>query len=347
MSNIKQFVLRKDHVMMRMLILFVLPAIVLFTIALTASADTTYLINDGGEIRLYTTNATNPAQIVSEAGFAVGADDLVTAEGGMVSEITIQRVQMVTIDNGGQVLKTGTYGETVAELLERLNLTLDEDDTINAELTAETYDGMALTISRRSVITETYSQTVPFATEYIDDETIPEGEEAVITEGRDGEMLCAAEVIYENGAEVSRRVTSETETQAPVTQVVARGTGKARSGELTIRDGVITLPDGTVYTYDSTMQVKATAYTHTDAGCNMITATGTTVRWGTVAVDPRLIPYGTRMFIVSNDGKYVYGVSAAEDCGGSIKGNRIDLYMPTTSECFQFGTRNCTVYFLG
>ena len=79
----------------------------------------------------------------------------------------------------------------------------------------------------------------------------------------------------------------------------------------------------------------------------MITATGTTVHWGTVAVDPRQIPYGTKMFIVSNDGKYVYGVSAAEDCGGSIKGNRIDLYMPTTKQCFAFGTRNCTIYFLG
>ena len=75
--------------------------------------------------------------------------------------------------------------------------------------------------------------------------------------------------------------------------------------------------------------------------------TGTTVRIGTVAVDPRVIPYGTRMFIVSNDGCYVYGLSVAEDCGGAIKGKRLDLYMPTLSEAFDYGRRPVTVYFLG
>ena len=53
------------------------------------------------------------------------------------------------------------------------------------------------------------------------------------------------------------------------------------------------------------------------------------------------------MFIVSNDGQYVYGVATAEDCGGAIKQDRIDLYYPTTRECFQFGRRDCTIYFLG
>ena len=77
-----------------------------------------------------------------------------------------------------------------------------------------------------------------------------------------------------------------------------------------------------------------------------MTATGTTVHWGTVAVDPRYIPYGTRMFIVSNDG-YVYGIAVAEDCGGDIKGDRMDLYMPTYEQCIQFGRRTCTIYYLG
>jgi 3D (Asp-Asp-Asp) domain-containing protein len=68
---------------------------------------------------------------------------------------------------------------------------------------------------------------------------------------------------------------------------------------------------------------------------------------GTVAVDPRYIPYGTRMFIIANDGSYVYGISEAEDCGGAIKGDRVDLYFPTYAECMEFGWRNCTIYFLG
>ena len=77
------------------------------------------------------------------------------------------------------------------------------------------------------------------------------------------------------------------------------------------------------------------------------TATGTKVRWGTVAVDPSRIPYGTRMFIIANDGSYVYGIATAEDCGGDIKGDRMDLYMPTYEQCMEFGRRVCTVYFLG
>ena len=78
-----------------------------------------------------------------------------------------------------------------------------------------------------------------------------------------------------------------------------------------------------------------------------MTATGTVVHWGTVAVDPRYIPYGTRMFIMASDGSYVYGIATAEDCGGDIKGDRMDLYMPTYEQCMEFGRRRCTLYFLG
>ena len=86
---------------------------------------------------------------------------------------------------------------------------------------------------------------------------------------------------------------------------------------------------------------------HTDQGCTTTTATGTTVRRGTVAVDPRYIPYGTRMFIVASDGSFLYGLAQAEDCGGDIKGDRMDLYFPTFEDCITFGRRRCTVYFLG
>ena len=75
-------------------------------------------------------------------------------------------------------------------------------------------------------------------------------------------------------------------------------------------------------------------------------ASGQGLSAGYVAVHPGEIPYGTRMFIVSNDGAYVYGIAVAEDCGGDIKGDRMDLYFPTFNECIQFGRRVCTIYFL-
>ena len=103
----------------------------------------------------------------------------------------------------------------------------------------------------------------------------------------------------------------------------------------------ITTEDGEVLTYTSTISVEATAYTGGGT-----TATGTAARYGAIAVDPSVIPYGTKMYIVSDDGKWVYGVATAEDCGGAIKGHIVDLYFDDYSTCIQFGRRNCTIYIL-
>ena len=170
--------------------------------------------------------------------------------------------------------------------------------------------------------------------------------------GEDGELLRTADVTYTNGEETRRCILSETVLRQPVTEVVGVGTGdvseQVQEAALpVIEDGYITLPTGEVLTYTRSDTVEATAYTHTDKGCDMVTATGTTVHWGTVAVDPSRIPYGTRMFIIANDGSYVYGIATAEDCGGDIKGDRMDLYMPTYEQCREFGRRRCTLYFLG
>ena len=56
---------------------------------------------------------------------------------------------------------------------------------------------------------------------------------------------------------------------------------------------------------------------------------------------------GTKLYIECADGSFIYGHSIAADTGGAIKGNIIDLCYDTNAECFQFGRRNCTVYFLG
>ena len=110
--------------------------------------------------------------------------------------------------------------------------------------------------------------------------------------------------------------------------------------------GVLVLEDGTEIPYTEARAMRATAYSAQEKGVGNWTATGTHVRVGTVAVDPKVIPYGTRMFIVTNDGQYIYGFGVAEDCGGAIKNDLIDLYFNTVSECYRFGRRSCTVYIL-
>jgi len=114
-----------------------------------------------------------------------------------------------------------------------------------------------------------------------------------------------------------------------------------------IGENTITTPEGEVLTYTKAEQFVATAYHNSDPGCTIWTSTGTLCRVGAIAVDPKVIPYGTRMYIVTNDGKYIYGIATAEDCGSSIKGNRVDLYYNSVAECNRFGIRDCTIYFLG
>lgn len=320
---------------------------------ITASAETTYRINDAGKVSYYTTSATDPEEVLDLAGLELGIDDTYTTEeSDGYTEIYVQRVQMITINNGGQILKTGTYGETVEALLQRLNVKLGDDDQISVAVESETYDGMEIRIDRVTYTTETYSKTLPHTTEYIADPELPEGEERVVVAGLDGEELCTARVTYENGEETSRRVIGSRVTAEPVNEVVAVGTAMAKqavSGELTIGNGIIITAEGEMLTYTDCINVLATAYSCESTGGYGITATGTRARVGAIAVDPTVIPYGTRMFIVSVDGEYIYGVATAEDCGhpNFICGYRIDLYYDTEYECVQFGARDCKVYVLG
>jgi 3D (Asp-Asp-Asp) domain-containing protein len=249
-------------------------------------------------------------------------------------------------------MQTTACAETVGELLQRLNLVVSGEDVISHGLEEMVRDGMELRIDRIVTMQENYTVTVPHETTYCDDPSAPAGVKSVLTEGADGEVLCTAGVTYVNGMETHRSVRSETLLRQPVPKVIGVGNGRTEVSEEAdaipvISEGYITLPTGEMLTYTHTDTVEATAYTHTDKGCDMVTATGTTVHWGTVAVDPTRIPYGTRMFIIANDGSYVYGIATAEDCGGDIKGDRMDLYMPTYQQCREFGRRRCTLYFLG
>ena len=251
-------------------------------------------------------------------------------------------------------VKTRVYSrnETVGLLLNRLGICLSATDVVSHSPDTPVLRGMHLRID--SVITrkETYSVSLPHGTTRYADPTLPEGEQTVLIPGQDGELLREANVTYRNGQESHRQILKETMTIPPVEEIIAFGTGTAAAeAELRtmpiIEDGYIIMPTGEILTYYKTDNVTATGYTHTDEGCDLVTSTGTTVRYGTAAVDPRFIPYGTRMLIVSHDGERYYGIATAEDCGGAIKRDRMDLYFPTYQECIEFGKRRCTIYFLG
>ena len=356
MQKVKQFAFERKDLFIRAAGALGLVLALVLTLSLTVFAETTYMINDGDRQLIHKTDATEPEEVLAEAGLELSAHDQVSTEEGFLSAtITIRRAVEVTVNYYGEPVTIIAYeDETLADILAREELTWNEADVLSQSLETLAYEGLNLSIT--SIVTEeqVYTETIAFETSYVNDDNMKKGAEKVKTEGKNGEKVITAAVTFVNGVETNREVLNEEVTVEPVKQVIAKGTGKNlkttsgsyKGGKVTIGNGTITLENGKVLTYSGSRTVKATAYTHTDAGCNKTTATGTTVRWGTVAVDPRYIPYGTKMFIVSNDGYIMYGEAVAEDCGGAIKKNKIDLYMPSHSQCINFGRRTCTVYFL-
>ncbi len=316
----------------------------------TAFAQTTYVITDGSRVLVHTTSASDTKAVLGEAGLELGADDTYTTgtEDGTAA-IQIQRGQSICINYYGEQMEVASRGETVQQLLTRLNLSWDDSDALSAPLDAMTYDGMELTIAQVMHLEQTYSAVIHHETVRCSDMNLPQDTERVLTGGRDGEMLCTAVVTYVNGVETDRTVLTQQVTIQPVDEIIAVGTGAGRQqeGEASslpiITESTITLPTGEVLTYDGVLISLSTAYC--DKG---LTATGTQARVGAIAVDPSVIPYGTRMFIMSLDGEYVYGIATAEDCGSKehIYGTRTDLHFDTYAECRQFGARECVIFFL-
>ena len=98
--------------------------------------------------------------------------------------------------------------------------------------------------------------------------------------------------------------------------------------------------DGNPSRYSRSLNMSASAYSAYDDGNSNYTYGGNLVRQGIVAVDPSIIPLGTRLFIPG------YGHAIADDIGSAIKGNKIDLAFDSHSEAMQFGRRKVIVYIL-
>ena len=300
---------KRNFPLFRTMALLVPILIAVVLMSQTVFAQYTYVITDGTRVLVHTTSATDLNAVLNEAGLKLNADDTFTTQrGDGISEITVQR---------GRSAEYGTQVEQ--EQVARV---------------------------------ETYTTSIPHSVTYYHDPNLPAGVQEVLTKGINGELLCTANVVCSGGKETSRTVLSQTVVKSPVEEVIAIGTGSAGQSvqgvdSLTIKDGFIYTANGEVLSYTGTLRVLATAYTCEGDPTPPPTATGTKAREGAIAVDPRVIPYGTRMFIVTEDGQYIYGIATAEDCGGLILGNRVDLYYDTEEECIDFGARWCTIYILG
>lgn len=367
----------------RLIVVAVLAAAVGALLSQTVFAQTSYIITDGDRVTVHRSYSSDPYEVLTEAGIELEEED--TYETGYadgMNQITVRRMQMVTVINRGAQSVIGTYGETAGSLLARMGITPGTGDTLSCSSETQTYDGMTIELVHTETRIEEEDTVVPYPVNYYEDPGLEPGAEIVLVAGQNGLTHVKSEVTYRNGKEVSRVVVQETVKMKPVTQLVIRGVdrtimeqpadpepteqsvssgstssgGSSSSGPSTSSgsrydgsaetDGnVIMTSSGESYTYVDVMTCSATAYTC--EGYVGHTYSGTLARVGAIAVDPTVIPLGTKMYVVSNDGQYVYGYCVAEDIGGGIKGNKIDLYFDTYAECWDFGVRMCTVYILG
>ena len=342
-------IFKKHSMLKRLMVLMLAMACIVPLLSQTVFAENTYVITDGDQVMVHATYETNPEVILDEAGLQLSeVDKYETVSRDGVSEITIRRGLTITVRTCDTTMEVISYGESVQELLDRMEIPVLENTIVSAELDTPVYDGLDILIQTTLTSTDSYTVAIPFETEYQETGLLEKGEEVILTAGVEGQKLCSAEVTYIDGVETERMILTEEIVTEPVTQVVAVGTGegKKKGSKPIIGDGVIITTSGDVLTYTHSDTFEATSYCRTDIGGNR-TATGTRCREGAIAVDPRVIPYGTRMFIVSKDGNWIYGVATAEDCGGAIKGKRLDLFYEGHNTAIQFGRRDCIVYFLG
>ena len=263
------------------------------------------------------------------------------------SEIYLSAGQTVNIHHNGAMLSARARKESISSLLKRLHIEPSPIEMVSVDLS----HGVTLTVASDITYYDTVVEEVDAPVLRVPNARMAAGTETVVQEGQGGIRTSVYEVIWSNGVQLSRQFVEELDTTA-VPRIVEYGTCvQSVSPEDTLVDvvteadgsGTLHFASGATMTFSAARNMTATAYTAGHDGVGTRTATGTTVRKGVVAVDRKVIPLGTRMFVVANGG-IVYGSAVAEDTG--IIGNKVDLYHDTYNECIQFGRRGCTVYIL-
>ena len=227
---------------------------------------------------------------------------------------------LVSLNVGGRTETVGTHAATVGAILESRGIELGEHDRISHRLDAPVTSDMELVVLRVEKVIEEYLEYTPHTMYWRDDHTLPPGEVRVV-EGTPGEVRVWEEVVYENGAEVTRDPHSAVIMSRPVAGEYLRGP-VAEDG---VSPVVVDDYDGP---YRERLRVWATWYNATHGWAPPgdpaygITFTGVPLEYGICAVDPDYIPLGTRFYVPG------YGECLAADTGGLINGYDVDLGFP-------------------
>ena len=293
-----------------------------------ASAQSKVILLVEGEQIEVRSFAGDVSGLLQEQGIELGVIDKVTPlldttlQDGMT--VVVRRAIPVTLQVGEQESLINTAAETVGDLIDESNIALGERDVVAPSLETRLEPDMLVRVDLITVRTVDEEVPVKFNVRRENDSKIARGITSVVQQGTEGLERKSWEITYKNGKEAQRRLVDSVVVKKPVDQIVKVGALQVASrGGQDIR-------------FSRAYDMVSTAYTHT--GNN--TATGVKPKVGIVAVDPSVIPLGTKLYVEG------YGHCRAMDVGSKIKGSRIDVFLETRNEAKRWGVKKVKVYVL-
>lgn len=313
---------------------------------LVFSARKTLYVNVDGKEKKIITFKSDIKDVLSTNGIEVGPKDKVMPKIDSVvnngDKIYIKKAVNVQLKMDGKKLSIKSAENNIDEMLKAEGIKIKNQDKVLPSKTEILKDGLKVAIVKVDSKVLKEVKSINFSTVTKKESNIIQGENKIVQEGKPGEKVIITKVTYENGKEVTRKIISEVITKKPVEKIVAMG-----------NVGSYTPSRGGSFQQANAIKMRATAYTadYESTGKNPgdpgfgITATGTVARrsqggYSTIAVDPRVIPLGTKVYVEG------YGYAIAEDTGGAIKGNRIDVFLPSNSDAYTWGVRWVNLYIL-
>lgn len=321
------------------------------------------IIKDGDSSVRLSSYRSEPADLLKIAGISLGSDDeICVSNDGNRKIIEILRAFPVKISIGDNTVTVNLTCGTVSDAIQKAGISISNDDLVNYDLDDFVTENMNIEMTRISYVYDTCVETIPFENSVSYSSKIKEGSSSIVTNGIPGEKLVTYYTKLVNGVKQESTVVEETITKQVVNEKRIIGTGKTSSAE-TKKTAVKTsasvscvsrlVPDSPIpldannrpVKYSKILTGNATAYYNSN---NSYCATGVWPTPGYIAVNPKVIPYGTKLYIVSADGRYNYGYAIAADTGGFASGSKTiaDLFFDTKSECINFGRRSIEIYVL-
>lgn len=336
---------------MRLRALSMLTALTIAVVTLLHTSIHTIEVFDGEKTYVVTSLTRNVASVMAKMKFK--SDKYAILDTNVSHGTTSVQITYgfpVYITQGDKTTEIEFFGGTVADALKQACFTVDEHDFVEPALDTVIKATDYIDYTDIGYTSGSYTEAIPFETKTEYTSTLNKGVSKVTTKGVKGSKLVNYTQKTVNGVPTLKEIVSTTVLSQPVNAVKLVGTKaiianpKNWISTLAPANAIELDENGVPVKYKSKMTVRATAYTHTGNKCS----TGVKPQPGYIAVNPKVIPYGTKMFIKTVDGKYIYGYAVAADTGGFIKKHPtgIDLFMNTKKECTNFGVRKAEIYIL-